>query len=149
MSSRRQDIIEAVRDRLTAISQANGYQTDAGAVVLVGEAPSFGPADPPQAIALTVDDDSATYQGEQVVVVLPLVVHAIVKADLAAPYLAAEAIVADIKKAIEVDHDLGGLTVRRGLERGVVKAAVREPGSEYVAARVEYRATYAELWGAP
>jgi len=147
--SARQEIITAVKTRLGDISVDSGYQTDAGAVVLVGQAPSFGPDDPTEVLSISVDDDEPIYQGERAVIVLPLVVHALVKADVESPYLAAEAVVADIKKAIETDHDLGGLTLPRGLSRGVTKSALREPGSEYVAARVEYRITYAEMWGNP
>ncbi len=39
--------------------------------------------------------------------------------------------------------------MQRGLERGTAKATLREPGSEFVAARVEYRVTYTEGWGQP
>lgn len=150
----RQEIIAEVRSRLGAISVVGGFQTDAGVLVLVGQAPSFGPDDPTAVISISISDDESFYQGEKVTVVLPLEVHALVKADLADPYLAAEAVIADIKKAVEKpggvsDHDLGGLAVPRGLARGVTKAALREPGSEYVAARVEYRITYAEMWGNP
>ncbi len=147
--SARQEIIEEFRDRLARITVANGFQTDAGLHVLVGEMPSFGPDDPTQALAISLDDDALEYQGEGVVVTLPVRVYAVIKADTAAPYVAAEAAIADIKTAVETDRNLGGLALPRGLTRGSVSAASREPGSEYVAARVEYGVMYCEGWGAP
>lgn len=147
--SARQDIIDEVRGRLSGILVADGFQTNAGQNVLVGMVPSFSPDDPTQAIALLIDKDEPSYQGEAVVIRVPLVVHACVRADVSDPCVAAEAVIADIKKAIETDHDLGKLALARGLERGVVSAAIREQGSEYVAGSVEYRITYREVWGNP
>ena len=39
--SRRQDIIAELTDRLEDITIANGYQTNAGALLLVGQAPAL------------------------------------------------------------------------------------------------------------
>jgi len=148
--SRRQDVITAFAARLSNITQANGYQTDAGALVLVGQAPVLSDGDPDQALALVIGPDVSGYQGENVQTSIPLTVHALVRAeDITQPYLDAEAVIADIKKAVETDHDLGGLLKPRGLTRGVTTAAVREPSSSFVAASVDYNVEFAEKWGAP
>jgi len=147
--SRRQDIIDELKDRLDNITVANGYQTDAGALVLVGQAPALSETDPQQALALIIGADSVGYQGEDKQISLPVTVHALVRADLDDPAAAAEAVIADIKKAIEQDHNLGGLLKARGLVCGTTTSAMREQGSEYVGGTVSYELLFAEKWGAP
>ncbi len=150
MSSKREDVIRALRDRLAAISVTNGYNTNAGQKIFLGEAPTLGPNDPAAALALVVGTDESTYQGENVVSELPVEVQAIVKADVTDPLLTVEAVIADIKRAVELpDRTFGGLLVNRGLERRSVRPFERESGSEFVGAAVEYIATLAEGWGAP
>ena len=75
--------------------------------------------------------------------------QAVVKADTESPWSTVEAIVADIKKAIETDQDLAGTLLPRGLTRGKTRPFDRESGGEFVGAGVEYRLLYAEEWGAP
>lgn len=147
--SRRQDVIEEVRTRLEEITTANGYQTNAGNLILMGQTPALSESDPEQALAVTVGQDTVGYQGEDVQVTLPVMIFALVRADLDDPYLAAEAVLADIKKAIETDHNLGGLLKARGLVRGSTTAALRDPASEFVGGSVFYEMMFAEKWGAP
>jgi len=145
----RQSILTEIVSRLSGISLLGGYQTDAGALVFVGQTPALSEADPEQALALVVGSDAVGYQGENVLTQLSIVVHAILRADVDEPTLASEAVIADIKKAVEIDRDLGGILTPRGLERGTTTAALRSQGSEYVAATVEYRCRFVERWGQP
>ena len=147
--SRRSDILTGFQTRLEAILIAGGFVTDAGENVHLGEAPSLGPDDPDIAVVIIVNEDSVTYQGEQVMVNLPLTLQAIAKADLEEPYLAAEQVLGDIKKAVELaDRTLGGL-VKRQIQRGPTRTLPREPGSTTVGVGITYIVPYTELWGTP
>ena len=138
-----------LRTRLATIRVTNGFDTDAGQAVFLGEAPVAGPGDPDASLAIVVLADSPGYQGEKVVVDLPVAIEVIVKADTSDPWTTVEEIIGDVKTAVETDHDLGGILIKRGLERGIVTPNDREVGSEYVGARVEYNLKMAEAWGAP
>lgn len=147
--SRRQDIITELTSRLADILITNGYQTDAGALVLVGQTPSLSESDPDQALALVIGPDSVGYQGEDKQITLTVTIHALVRADIATPTTAAEAVLSDIKTAIETDHNLGGLLKPRGLKCAGTVALQREQGSEYIGGSVSYDLEFAETWGAP
>jgi hypothetical protein len=147
--SRRLSILTAIVARLEQIQIANEFETDAGLRVFLGEAPALGPDDPDQAIAVLVGDDVPTYQGEHVLVALPIQIAAVAKADLDAPWVIVEQLISDIKKAIELeDRTLGG-RVKRQIKRGSTRTLPRESGSTKVGVTVEYSAPYTELWGAP
>lgn len=148
MSTRSAALAE-LRDRVEDILKAGGYETDAGALVFLGEQPTLGPSDPAAAIAIMPLEDTTGYQGVNVDITLPVDVQAIVKADVDDPWVTVEAIIGDIKKAVETDHDLDGMLKPRGLERGSVRPLDREPGSEYVGAAVQYRLRMVEGWGKP
>lgn len=146
---KRQAILEALRDRLEAITTANGFRTNAGQTVCLGETPALGPDDATVAIAIVVGDDEPRFQGEHVFVSLPIGVQALAQADLDDPYLAIEAVLGDIKEAVELeDRTLGGL-VPRSIDRGSTRTLEREPGSTTVGVELEYSAPYTEVWGAP
>lgn len=159
-SKRQAAIAELVR-RLEFITRTNGYNTDAGEHIFLGEAPSFGEGDPPEALAILIQDDSPQAAGGLVRIRTPIEVWAVVPAEVEAPLLAVEAIVTDIQEAVEieaegaVDRFLGTVdgegrpygTLPRGLERGVIQALKREPGGTYVRAAVEYVAYFEERWG--
>ena len=149
MSSVREAALGELRDRLEAILVANGFGTDAGALIFLGESPTLGPDDPTAAIAMEVQEDIPSFQGEHVVVTVPVDIQAIVKADADEPWMTVEAIVTDIKTAVEVDRDLAGTLIARGLMRGTVRPLDREAGSQYVGAAVQYRLLMKESWGAP
>ncbi len=150
----RQAILAEVISRLGTIAIANGYQTDAGLMLFVGELPLLGPDDPPAAIAVIVRDELAadlSGYGEApdgiTVSVLPIECQAVAKADLEQPWVLVEAVISDIKQAIETsDRSLGGILVLP-LKRGRTRAFGREPGSTIVGAAVPYLATFAEQWG--
>ena len=149
MTSRRQDILAELLDRLEGILETSGYQTNIGQLVFLGERPTLGPDDPAASIDVVVGADQPGYQGENVAETLPVTIHAIVKAGVLGAWATVEAILADIKKAVEVDHDLGGLLIARGLKRGTAEPRDREPGDQIVGASIQYTLEYSERWGAP
>lgn len=146
--TRRRAILEAFLARLQGITVANGYATNAGLQVFLNETPELGEDDPPTAIAVVVDDDAPGYQGEKVFITLPLEVNALAAANLTSPWLTAEDVLGDIKKAVEIDVQLAGLLQWR-MERGSTQTAKREPGSTTVGVAVTYRLPYREVWGHP
>ena len=147
--SRRQEILAKFVERLERILVANGFQTDVGQLVFIGERPVLGPDDPTASLDVVVSADEPGYQGENVFVTLPVTVHAMVKSDWVTPWQTVEAVIADIKTAIETDHDLDGLLIPRGLERGPIVPRDREAGDTIVGAGVQYSLKYVEQWGAP
>ena len=149
MASRRQQILEALRARLWAIRTTAGFATDAGETVFLGETPELGPDDPEQAIAMVVEDEIPTYQGENLYTTIPIVIAALAKADLDEPWLAVEAVLGDIKAAVELaDRTLGGLVTRQ-IQRGPTRTMQRDAGSVTVGVAIEYRCPLVEAWGRP
>jgi hypothetical protein len=136
-----------LRTRLQQITVANGFNTDAGDLVFLGERPALGPDDPAAAVAIVVGPDEPTFQGPKIILVLPVQVEAHVREDVADPWLQVEAVIEDIKTAVELDHDLGGRV--NDLRRGSVTPLDREDGSTTVGAGIEYRLVIAEQWGTP
>lgn len=159
--SKRQAAIGDLVRRLSYITKANGYNTDAGEHIFVGEAPTFGEADPPEALAVLVGEDSAQTNGGVIRTRTPIEIWAVVPAGTNDPLLAVEAIITDIKEAVEIEADgsvdrflgdvaEGGVpygTLPRGLERGTIKPLRRQEGSTYVGTSVEYVANFEEHWG--
>lgn len=145
--SRRQLALQELQNRVAGISTDAGFQTDAGGQVFIGEAPTLGPDDLDAAIAIVIRPDEPGFQGEQAVIRLPVELQAIAKTT--EPWATVEAVIADIKRAVETDHDLGGTLLARGLERGITQPLDREDGSEFIGASVGYRLVYKETWGAP
>lgn len=146
----REAILSELRLRLRTIAIANGFVTDAGGQVFLGEAPQLGQDDPSHALALVLDDDEVNSQG-YLFVTLPVVVQALAKADLNEPWVAIEAMLGDIKVAIEQtegDRTLGGL-LKSELRRGSTRTVPREPGGTTVGAAITYRCEYVERWGTP
>jgi hypothetical protein len=149
--STRQQVLELLVQRVELIKRVNGYQTDAGKTVFFGEVPILGENDPEQAIAVVPDIEQPRWiqDGLKLQVQLPVNFAAIAKADLSAPYLVIEQLIADIKKAIErPDRYLDGL-VNWPIERGPVRALQRETGSTTVGAAVTYGVRWDEGWGLP
>lgn len=135
----------------STIRQSNGYETDAGALVFVGEAPPLGPDDPDQALAIVPENEATQWQepGLAVDVILPIGVHGVTKVDATNAWLGVEAMIRDIKRAIETsDVQFSGL-LSWPLERGPVLTLGREAGSANAGAAVMYRARLKEGWGRP
>lgn len=155
MSSKRQQILEQILTRLEAIRKDDGFQTDAGDTVLLGESPLFGEDDPDVVIAVIVIDDAPAFQGEKIATELPIEIQALANAfgvqgiDVTQQYVAAEAVLSDIKTAIELeDRRLGGL-IPNDFKRGRTRTLRREPGSTTVGVGITYLIPYTEKWGAP
>ena len=161
-TSKRQAALTDLLNRLSFITKAKGYNTDAGASISQGEAPRFGDAeDPETALAVFVGDDVPEHAGGMIRTRVPIEIWATVPAGLSSPLLAIEAIIADIREAVEIERDGGvdrslGLmaeggpaTMPTGLERGSTRPLRREPGSDYVGASCEYVARFETSWGTP
>lgn len=101
-NSKRQAALTDLLNRLSFITKAKGYNTDAGAAIFQGEAPRFGDAeDPQEALAVFVGDDSPETTGGTVRTRVPIEIWATVPAGLESPLMAVEAIIADIREAVE------------------------------------------------
>jgi hypothetical protein len=60
MASKRELILEAIKARLETILQANGYRTDLGQNILLGEMPKFGEDDAEQVLVILPKEDQVT-----------------------------------------------------------------------------------------
>lgn len=154
MSSKRQRIIEALVERLRAITTTNGFATDAGLYLYWGPV-VLGPDDPPEAIAIvpSITDTTLSQPGKKIIT-LPVQFHAVVQHEspqlgtMENSWLRAEAVLSDIKRAVELaDPTFAGLVV--DFTAGEVDPLVREEGGTILGLRIEYRVVYTEKWGAP
>lgn len=157
-TSKRQDIIAILTARVAGIKRTSGYQTDAGRALYTQEVPELGQDDPDAAIAILVAEDDPTVQGMQVGISLPFDFCAIAKAGSAGAWVAIEAMLADIKKAVEsgdrhlTAEDSTGKTAKyspSGMRRGTTRTIPRESGSQTVGVAIRYVVPYAEVWGTP
>lgn len=153
--TRRAALLLALKGRAQAIQQGalsesgEPFETNVGEQVFTGEVRSTGPDDPSAALLIKFGDEVPTYQGQGFFIRLPIEIHAIVRTDLDDPAALLEALIGDVKRAVELeDRTLGGL-VKRMLERGPVVPMEREPGSPFVGAVLTYIAPYQEGWGRP
>lgn len=152
--SRRQLAIADMLNRLSYIRRTNGYNSDAGEHVFLGEAPAFGPDDPPEAISVVIGPDRPTQRGMLVQLEAPFGIQACVPVDLPDAWEVIEGLIADIKRAVEIEREPSGERMLEGsmpggLERGVTTPIARAEGSTYVGAEVEYLVTFEEPWGNP
>jgi hypothetical protein len=155
VNSKREDALNDLRERLSKISIENGFVTDAGKAIFMGDAPQLGPNDPWAAIAVIVGPDSPETTGGLVRTTVPIEVQAIVRAELEDAVMAAEAVIADIKRAVEIEgidahrsRSLKG-TLPLGLERGQTTWLRRQDGSTFAGAGITYNASFEERWGQP
>lgn len=153
-TSKREQFLDQVLSRLAAITVDNGFNTDAGEEVHLGEAPEFGPDDATSHIRVVVDDDEVGPHQAKLFVGLPISIHAIAPVttamNLGLAYRDAERVLADIKRAIELDdRTFGGLVKDKGIVRGSTRTLPRDPGSDFVGVSIEYHAPMHETWGAP
>lgn len=148
--TKRATALAALRARLAQIRIANGFTTDAGAKILFGEDPVVGPSDPPAVLAIVVGDTSGeTFEGEVIPSSVPVSVQVIAPAGLGDPGLTIEAILGDIKTAVELTECLPECTGPLGIVRDGTTWLKREPGEPYIGAAVNYRILLREGWGAP
>lgn len=149
----RKRILVTLVTRLQAISQANGFSTDAGLQLFVGVLPKLGPDDPEAAIAVLPGTMTPTFEAEHVVGEWPVEIIAVANASANrnAPFLIVEDVLADIHRAVELpDRTLGGL-VRKigGMEVGEATPYGREAASEVVAVSQAYRFQVQRVYGHP
>jgi hypothetical protein len=155
--TKRQQILEAVLARLTAITRASGCETDGGLTIVFGENIELGDGDPDDAIGVLVGDDapqdmSGFDPGDGTVLInLPLQFTSLSR--LSTPgnvaWRRVEAQLGDIKRAIEGgDRSLGGL-LTKGLMRAPTRTRPRDAGSTTLGAGVGYLLTYTEQLGNP
>lgn len=147
--SKRQQLFEAVRTQLRTIKIVDGFDTDAGRTVYLGELVNLGPDDPASAIAIVVGDDQVTEQSfgpATLEILLPFSVVGLARADLSEPWIAAEQTISDVKKVLETDWYVG---LVQELSRGPTRTLEREEGSDSIGIGVEYVALIHEDWGSP
>lgn len=158
LASKRHLALDDLRNRLSYITVENGYNSDAGKNIFLGEAPTWGPDDEPAGLAIEIGDDSVNVQGGLITCRVPVRIWAVIPVETEDPLLPIEEIIADIKEAVEIERDgsldrsLGAIgtdpaTDPMGLERGSTRALRRPEGSEYIGASVEYILTFVEQWG--
>lgn len=149
-ASRREQILEAVNARLARIKAGPTFQTDAGRQVFINETPPFGPDDEPAAIAVVIGEDQITkIVGGKVFLILPIEVQAIASSDRTGAWRFTEPVLADIKRAMELDdRTLGGL-IDQWLTRNSTRTLERDEGSTTVGVAVRYDLSYSETWGHP
>lgn len=153
LSKRQQIWLELLR-RVERITPENGFATDAGATVFLNETPDLGPDDPVNAVAIVSQPDEVTWQGGKLLVRWPIeavaLAKAVVNGSWAQAWMEAEAVSADLKRALELDdRTFGRLLVNRGLERGSTRVIARDPGGTTVGAAVRYELVFEEIWGNP
>lgn len=152
-ASRRRQIIETLLTRLQAIDGSGGFETDAGRRVAMNARPRWGPDDEDTAITLMVNDDAPGWQQNKVLINLPFVILALAREDRDRPWMVVEQVLADIKRAIELeDRSLGGLVSGAPTAeffRGVTQLAELEEGANTVAVQITYVVPYEESWGRP
>lgn len=146
--STRLAILTELVNRVGQITIENGFATNAGLTVLFGESPMLGEDDPPSAVALIIGDDQAQDQsGDDTLTSLPIDIQALAKAEVKQPWRTVEAVIADIRMAIERgDRTIGGL-VTRPLARGRTRRLQREAGATTIGAAVQYTAFFLDTWG--
>jgi hypothetical protein len=154
MTSKRQRILEALADRLREIQATNGFETDAGLHLYWGPV-VLGPDDEPLAIAIVPGGtETNPQQAGKKIIMMPVQLHAVVREETPQPntlentWLQAEAILGDIKRAVELDDlTLGKLAV--DIAAGEVVPLLREEGGSMLGLQIEYRIIYTEHWGDP
>lgn len=150
--STRKQILQVVLARLARISRVNGFATDAGQSVIVGEI-AIGPDDVDTAIAVVPGETGPLSQRQlhKAAETLPVQVAALARVsgwdDYANAWMRAEDVLSDIKAAIEQsDRELGGLAI--DIVRGPVLTLERGEGQTTIGCAVTYEITYATAWGA-
>jgi len=150
MPSTRQTFLEDVfRARLKTIRVTDGFNTDAGETVFLGEVADLGPDDPDTALAIVPGDiEVRRDQARKLFVQLPVEIQLVAKVSLDEPWVRIEQMLADVQKAIEVDDELihGG---ERSLTYGSERVLPREAGMTTTGAGITYLATWARKWGTP
>lgn len=156
MASKRRAILEAGLARLAAIRVDDGFNTDAGNSVALNDVPELGKDDPDVTVAILVPTDEVTKQvGRKLFIELPIEIQGIAKIAPTVPganwhpWLEAEDVLEDIKRAWELDDMTFGGLLNGDMERIETENAEREPGTTTVGISIRYLLRYSECWGQP
>jgi len=143
-------VLEEFQRRLAQI-HGDGFHTNAGHKVFVGESPELGEDDPVEAIAVLPLDDQIVHHQKKLQVLWPIEVHALTRVDPVKAWQAVELIVGDIKVALELDdREFDGDIAFPGLERlSGTRTRPRESGSRTVGVVLPYLVRVQEVWGNP
>jgi hypothetical protein len=147
-TSKRQRVLEAYRTRLQAIRTENGFRTNLGDQVLLGELPMLG-KDDPVGLAVGAGDEVIGSVREHVKVRLPVEIYVVAFADQENPWVAVEEAIADVKQAVELADRTFTRLLLDNMQRGPTRTLPRESGSTTIGAVVTYFADYTDLWGHP
>lgn len=146
--SRREAITE-FKNRLQTIRTANGFHTDAGAVIAVGEAYQLGPDDPNVALSMVIlDEVILPARGDlKISMHLPIEVIVLVKPDLDDVIGSIEDVIEDVKRAVERgDRQFDG-RLDNTLRRGSIRTLPRESGASTCGATIPYTLPLSEAYG--
>lgn len=153
--SKRAEILDALIQRVTAIRVADGFTTDAGDNVYLGETPELSGADEVSAVAIVPQDDTLTPAGSVAFMIeWPIEIQALIGVDppTVESWATLEGLLGDIKRAIELssdsEHNLDGL-VHKAFTRGSTRTLERETGTRTFGLSITYTFTLKEGWGTP
>jgi hypothetical protein len=145
--------VRAFVARLETIDGTGAYLTNAGRSIIVGAEPNLGESDVTEGIVLQVGADLIEWVQEHCRIQLPLLVQLVAKVESLEASMAAqdrlEALLHDVKVAVETADRRLGLGAKLNLSRWTTAPLERQPGSEYVGVVIEYRVGYSEKWGEP
>jgi len=150
MSSKADQIANALRARLERIQRRNGYETDAGLTVFEGRTqidpdrlPCVVMYEPEDTVGNTRGREGALPSGVWALNTQPFEFEARAECDPDHPNRTARALIADIKRAIFSDDlTLGGLVTRIGYTGRLIDS--RTFGSEIVGAVVKVEVVFNE-----
>ena len=153
----REAILKVFKTRLGEIQTANGFFTDAGLALQIGESHRIGPDDPVPAVAVLVGDDEIVHEGERIAVTLPIDIEIVTRAEETDGWQSIERALGDVKRAMELNtsgHRLTDIPDSVGtppqLQRGNTRTLPREEGSVTIGAVLRYRVgPFTEGWGQP
>jgi hypothetical protein len=164
MSSKRQAALADLKARLAWITLANGYSTDAGNAIYYGVRLALQDGDPDAFLAVLVADAETEQLGPRLRQRLPIEIHCYAKVtSIDDPMEDVEELIADIKRAVEIERDGANVdrflgtavdgvpygTLPKGVERGSVRVFPRDEGMTTVGCSVSYTLVFDELWGQP
>lgn len=156
MSSRRQLTLAALAALLEGIAVSSGFNTDAGAMVHLGQEVELGENDPGPAILIIAGIEKFGPSQTKLYSEWPISIRAVagvVDDNFDDAWAVAELVVADIEKAIEIqDRTLGDLinwNGAHGLILDSIQTVERDAGSSVVGIDVVYIAKLQRTWGDP
>lgn len=155
--TKRQAALEELFARAALIRKASGYASDCGQAIYFGINAQLGPDDPAEAIGISVGDDRVRDESGSGVddgltyIELPVQFAALASVEQlkSEAWRRVEAVLGDIKRAVEFgDRSLSGLLVKP-LQRGPTRTMRAEAGSGTLGVSVQYVLAYVETFGDP